>query len=365
MTLHNLGLILKHYYKVVIIVPVICAILAAGSMVFVRSMGLIGYTATSKLTVTDPTGLVGTSSLANLINVFAQDEVERAKADGIDAKASSDANSQSVEFSAKAKTPEEAVNSANSLAEQTKNAAQKALTEQGHAFMQAVSEIETSPLVDSGKAYVASGISATDRAAALRSCSYTISKASSSSGSSGISDITKYGIVGFVGGLFIVVCVLAALDSIRRPIKGRDDIREITDIPVLSDGESRKSAERLWANLYFVLDDPDQLESVCILPVSGDSKHDISEMLRIAIKSSDKSENATSGDDGVIESKFDLVDVLECDSLQKNMTGAKVANKANATILVVSLWTDKAVDVVNVLDELHLAKAKVSGIVLV
>lgn len=365
MTLHDLWLIILRYYKAVILVPVLCALLAASGMGLLGVVKGSSYTVTSKLTVTDPTGLVGSTSLANLINVFAEDEAESVRSNEVDVEVEPDAASQSVEFTVKAATTDQAIALANSLAEQTKDTVQAALLDQGDAFLEAVSEIETSPLVEGGT-YVASGVTAADRAAALRSCSYTISGATPPS-ESGASGLLKYAIVGFGGGLFLTICVLVLMDSIRRPIKGGNDLAKITNVPVLSEGNTAKSAERLWINLCFVAND-EPLKSVCVLPVSGEARMDIGSMLQTAVKTALDDSTPQAGDrNAEIPSDRMLVssvDIIECDSIRDNMAGAKVARGADATVLVVHPWTDKAADVAGVLDELKLAKAYVAGIVL-
>lgn len=363
MTLRDLWIIVHRNWKVVVFAPILCALLLAGVVYAIDAVRGSSYTASSKLMVTDPTGLVGSSSLANLIDTFAQEEVESAKAGGIDAKAESDSTSQSIEFTVTSSTVQQAVELANGLAEKTKDATQTALSEQGDAFLKAVNEIETSSVAE-GVTYVTSEVTASDRAAALRSCSYAISDATISAESVS-SDIVKYLIAGYLAGLFLTICALALIDSLRQPIKNKGDIQRITDIPVLSEGHTAKSVERLWANLCFVTNE-EHLRTVCVLPASGDERKDIDSMLEGIVGENSKQSDLKicPGENPVNGEPAFSVKILGCDSIQDSVTGAQVARSADATVLVVRPWVDRADNVIDVLDELKLAQARIAGILL-
>lgn len=362
MTLHDIWLVVCHHYKSVLLVPVLCALLLSGVSVF--ASGVIGesYTTSSRLTVTDPTGLVGTASLSNIINVLAQEEAGSIKADDVQISVNPDVATQSVEFVVESGSTERAVETANDLAENTQDKVQVALIEQGDAYLKAVSEVETLPYAEGGT-YVASGVTAADRAAALRSCSYTISAATLSE-TSGSSSVVKYALVGFFGGFFAIVCILALVDSIRRPIKGKNDIAKITDVPVLAEGSDKKSAERLWTNLCFVVDDG-PLSSVCVLPVSGGMRTDIVSVLQaVAKKNHEEVKEQDCGGGSTHDALESATRIVECESMCESMSGARTARDADATIVVVRPWVDGFSGVVDALDELQLARARIAGIVL-
>lgn len=181
MTLQDLWLLIKRYSKWVILVPVICAVLAGGAGALSGVVGGAMYTASSMLTVIDPTGLVSSTSLANLVNVFAQDqaELENNGDNGVTVKAEVDSSTQSIKFEVAAPSEQESMDIANRLAERTADAVQSALVEQGAAYMEAVDEMGNQPLAEEGT-YINAGATADERAAALRSCFFSVSSATKS-----------------------------------------------------------------------------------------------------------------------------------------------------------------------------------------
>lgn len=349
MTLHDLWLIIRRYYKAVIIVPIVCAVLAAGGSGILSALKDESYLASSMLTVTDATGLVGSSSTLNLVAAFAQDGVDEQEESGATVEVEVDYTTQSVLFTVQADSSDVAVEMANAIAYRAKEATQNALVEQGDSLLNAVDETEGSAGV-LGDTFVSTGATAADRAAALRSCTYVVAEATPPIDEKS-SGILKYGIAGFFGGLFAIVCVLALLDALRRPIKSKKDIARITQIPVLSEGFSAQSVERLWVNLGFVAIDK-MLGSVCLLSVAGEACSTMGEALRGYAESHSAESSAPSVS-------------VDVEAVQGDMDGIKAARGSDVTVLVVRSWKDKASDIVSALEELQLAKVCVAGIALV
>lgn len=133
MTLQDLWLMIKHYSRWVILVPIICGVLAGGAGALLGMVNGSVHTAASTLTVIDPTGLVSSTSLANLVNVFAQDqaELESGGDSGVTVKTEVDSSTQSIKFEVAAPSEQTSLDVANRLAERTADAAQSALVEQG------------------------------------------------------------------------------------------------------------------------------------------------------------------------------------------------------------------------------------------
>lgn len=106
---------IKHYSKWVILVPAICAVLVGGIGAFLSVVNGAVYAASSTLTVIDPTGLVSSTSLANLVNVFAQDQVELENVgdNGVTVKAEVDPSAQSIKFQVTAPGEQESMDIAN------------------------------------------------------------------------------------------------------------------------------------------------------------------------------------------------------------------------------------------------------------
>lgn len=347
LTLHDLWLLIIKFRKWVLIVPLLSAVILGGGMC-VASVVTGNYTATSVLTVADSTGLVGPTSLSNLINVFAQDVVASMEGEGFEVSAQSDAASQSVEFSAVASNEEQSIDLANMLAEKTEDVAMAALREQGDAYLAAVEDLGGLPS-DAESTLVSSGATSADRAAALRSCFFTISPATEADRTD-LLKCAKYALIGLLGGLFVVVCALVFYDALRHPIKSRDDLSRVTDFPVLAEGLSATSCERMIANVSFLSGTP--LGTLCIIPASGHARNDLVELLKSSLNSNC----------GTPRFKNDAI--LGYDSPEVSMNGVCAARKSDATVIVVRPWQDRASNVEDSLAELKLAKANVVGIVL-
>ncbi len=317
------------------------------------------YTATATLTVTDSTALLGATSLSNLLGALAQNQIADL-ADDLTGTVASDPATQSVVFTVVAGSDEAAVATANDVAAKTADAIKESLNEQADNYLSTVDQMNGGPSADEAMT-ASSGVTTADRVAALRSCVLTISEAKQAVASAS-SGVMKCAAVGFVGGLFLIICVLALLDSVRRPIKGEADIAEVTDLPVLMAGNSANGGERLWVNIQFSVVDP---RSVCVLPVAGGARRDVSSLIAQAahVKRTSKREGVESA--GPVSASSETLVVTDCASLSEDIAGACVARDADATIVVVRLWEDHLACLRDTLSELQLARANVIGIALV
>ena len=349
MTLQDLWLLLKRYAKWVITVPLLCALLAGGGMLVLDKVKGETYKVTATLTVTDLTGIISAGSLSNLVGAIAQDQADNASTDALKVTVTPNASTQSFAFSVEGDDERAAVDTANTLAEDTVELSKTALVAQGEAFLELAGSASSS--VDVESISVDPMASPADRLAALQSCVFTITEANEGTmKDSGAMKFVKYAVVGLVGGLFFVVCALALIDSVRRPIKHEGDIRELTDLPVLAKSSSRGFADRLWTNAQFVAERP--IGGLCILPVS------------------DSASEAFSGDlfSGVTEHVSRVANGVSAaiyPPLSRDMSGAVAAHTAPATIVVVRVWADTASGFCETLRELEIAKAHVIGVVLV
>lgn len=335
MTLRDLWLTIRHYLKWVVIVPIVCALLAGGSMCISDRIKKQNFTATSTLTVADPTALLSVTSLSNLMDALAKNETATVAGGATAATAKSDPATQSVAFIVTGASREDAVNAANDLADRTAELVKRALADQSEVYLSIVAEAG----VMSGSATQPSGVTSVDRAAALRSCVFTVSEAKTAV-ASGSGGVLEYAAVGLMGGLFLVICVLLLVDSVRRPIKSRIDIANVTDLPVLAEGTDTQVGERLWTNVCFAFDGPPS--SVCLLPVSEGGCDCVASALQEAARG---------------------VAIVSCCSLEGDLAGAIAAREADASVVVVRSWSDRASDLIDVSSELRLARANVVGIV--
>ena len=352
MTLQDLWLMIKHYSRWVVLVPIICGVLAGGAGALLGMVNGSVHTAASTLTVIDPTGLVSSTSLANLVNVFAQDqaELESGGDSGVTVKTEVDSSTQSIKFEVAAPSEQASLDVANRLAERTADAAQSALVEQGTAYMEAVDEMGSQPLTEEGT-YINAGATADERAAALRSCFFSVSSATKVEAGGMVSLFVKYLTIGVLGGLFLVVCSLILVDSVKRPMKSSKDIETVTDLPGWAASDNRQAGKRLWMNIQFAA--KSHIESICLLPVSGGKQMGIKEAISEAMS------EEPSGDMGDSSIRIEA-----CDSIEKSIVGARVAKEASVTIVTAVCWKDSEPALCGVLEELQLASANVVGIVL-
>lgn len=356
MTLNDLWLLIRHYAKWVIAVPIVFALLMGGFVCMSGQAKERAYTAAATLTATDPTALLSATHLSNLMEALAQNEIASESDAGAVLAVETDPAAQSAVFTATAASEEQAITAANNAAEQTADSIKEALTEQSEVYLSTVDDM---PAADDGIVPLL-GASTADRVAALRSCVLTISEANTALVSSS-GDVVKYAAAGLVGGLLLIICALALLDSVKRPIKGRADVRAVTDLPVLSEGVDASAGRRLWANIQFCAGE--DVRSVCVIPVSGSANTAIEAALSSAIDdfySSSPSTNCTGADS--VEAT--TLSVVSCDALTQDISSARLARRADAVVLVVRLWDDSRFALKDTLSELALADASVAGIAL-
>lgn len=337
MTLNDLLLLLKRYLKWVIIVPLACSVFAGG-FVMVRDLGKSeSYTATSTLTVTDLTNSLSASNLALQLNATAQNVATDATTDDIKVTAVVEERTQSVKLSAASSSGESAENAANEAARVVVDTMQEALSAQAEVFKREGSVPADGQLATEQNA-------ANVKAAALEACVYTVLPAQAASNETSGS-VVKYAVVGLVGGLFVVVLSLALYDSVKRPIKTRQDIAQVTDLPVLNGDGGPSGVELVRASLLTACNGAPKV--VCVVSQGEDGRSFV-EQLRVAFSAAS-----------------DNVEVKSLVPLAEDAEGYFEVQTADATLVYVDRWKATASSLISSLEELKLAKANVAGIVLV
>lgn len=185
----------------------------------------------------------------------------------------------------------------------------------------------------------------------MRSCFFSVSSATKAEADGVVSRVVKYLLVGVLGGLFLAICTLALIDSVKRPIKSSRDIESVTDLPVWAVSDNRQAGERLWTNIQFAAKSP--IESICLLPVSGNKQLRIKEIISNAVSEEPPDDTSDSS-----------VRIDACDSIRESIVGARIAKDASITIVAAACWKDSESTLCGVLEELQLASANVVGIVL-
>lgn len=337
MTLNDLFLLIKRYLKWVIAVPVVCAILAAGFVVVKDAGRVESYSATATLTVTDASNTLSSSSLTQLLDATARSVASDASSEDVSVAAALVSSSQAVNFTVAAPSAEAAETAADAAAEETATLMKASLSAQAETFKEE-GAIPTDGMPSEQNA-------ANAKAAALEACAFTINPAevASTTGSSGM---IKYAAVGLVGGLFVVVLVLALYDSVRRPIKTRQDIAQITDLPVLNGNGGTAGVELVRASLLTECEGVPS--SVCVVAEGGDSRQFAAQLKTVFDAASEYA-----------------VDVQPLKPLSEDASGYFKVQNAEATLICVTRWSGTAAGFASCLEELKLAKTNVVGIVLV
>ncbi len=348
MTLLDVLKLVRHYIKMVMAVVVICTLAGAGLGVVKADLGNAEYTAEAVLTISEPTATVSASELMPLAQAIATNVVAESSSGDATVSQKYDLSVRTISFTAVASSEAESIEAANSAARQTADETADLLQEMANQYRSEIQAEESAEAKELDGA-VTFGLSERNRAAALEMVSFTVNDASQAASNSGKSTAVKYALVGFLGGVFLALCIVIIIDLVRVPLKDRDDIEKNFDLPILAEGCAADIGDRLWANIQFAAGKAPQ--SICLLPVRRLTVAPIEAALVGAIAKMP----ASSCGETTVEAYPALTD---------NMEGAYAARDADVTVLCAALWDDSLCDVADSIRELGLARADVCGIVL-
>lgn len=348
MTLLDVLKLGRHYIKMVVIVVVVCTLAGAGLGVAKAGLGNAEYSAEAVLTISEPTATVAAGELMPLAQAIATNVVAENNNDGVTVSQTYDLASRTISFTAVASSEAESIEAANNAARQTAEETAALLQDMADQYRSEI-QSEESAEAKEPDGTVTFGLSERNRAAALEMVSFTVNDASQAASNSGRSAAVKYALVGFLGGVFLAMCILIIIDLVKTPLKGREDIEKCFDIPVLAEGDARNIGDRLWANVQFAVGETPN--SVCLIPVGQPVVQQIEASLAKSI----------------VASPVELGDVtmVTCAPLSEGVDAAYAACSADATLVCAVLWKDSIRQIAETLYELDLAQAKVCGIVLV
>lgn len=349
MTLLDVLKLARHYIKMVVIVVVVCTLAGAGLGVAKAGLGNAEYSAEAVLTISEPTATVAAGELMPLAQAVATNVAAESSEGDVAVSQKYDLAARTVSFTAVASSEAESIEAANSAARQTANEIATLLQEMADQYRSEIQAEESAEAKELDGA-VTFGLSERNRAAALEMVSFTVNDASQAASNSGKSMAAKYALVGFLGGVFLVFCILVIIDLVKAPLKDRSDAEKEFNLPVLAEGRASDIGDRLWANIQFVGDKAP--ESVCLFPVHQPIAMSIELSLTKAISDAGALANGR-------------VIVAACPPLSDGMEGVYAARGADATVVCAARWDDSRHDAADVLRELSLAQAQVAGIVLV
>ena len=210
MTLFDLFKLIRHYIKLVIILPVACAILV--------TLGLL---------VMPPTYVAKATLLTNgdiaLAGGFAQTEATTFSKNGIEVSSKNDTSYRTVVIEAEGKDYGGCIAAANAMVLAAANDYRSANNQVSITTNEATYAESTSP------------------------------------------SIPKTALIALLAGLFVAVCVVVVIDVVKMPIKSRNDIEAASNLPVIGTIPTRDRGERLLANIRFLGDG--QPATIAVVPV--------------------------------------------------------------------------------------------------
>lgn len=365
MTLLDLCQLIRHYWKIAVVTPIAGALIAALLSVSMPPE----YEAVSSITMSDPSGNVTVANMLAVVNDLTQSRVAPYEIDGSDVKVSSEigtgAAAQTLTFTVEGSDGVECIELANSIASGVADDAKnvfEALQEANEAGLADLSALNTSEDV----AAVLSGALLQDVLGSGRTfefCSFAVNEATEAKDEgTGFSTLV---VAGFVGGLFLAVAIIVAIDMSNRPIRSREELERALELPVLNDGGSADLGAKLWANIQFTAGDA--IDSVCLVPLDGDSAKVCANALNSTILQLGKSVQVYeigASDPSISSVESNELVIYDCASMSEGVGAAYCAHVASATVVCARRWTDSLKSLENTVRELSIAKATVVGVAL-
>lgn len=338
MTLQELWSTVRRYSTLIVVVSIACAIFSGLGCYVVGQIRDDSYNATAQVLVADPSSILSPTSLLNYSYARAESVIAQ-DYEGENVEASIGVPDQSLLITAESAVSLEASNLANEVATSVKAEVETAFARQAELYLGEVGEAEKDVSLDN-MINIAANAGIEDRAAALKACSVTVVE-SKSGNYAELAACAKSAGFGLVIGFSVVLLALIFKVSVRRPIMGRENVREITDIRVLSDETSASACERLWAYVGALYSE--EIVSICIVSSMADIPTDFLNMLIAEVP-----ENIKVAVGGVLD-----------------IGGLRSARESDAVLLVAKKWVDSERSLSMAVSDLQGIGANCLGIVLV
>lgn len=316
MTLYELWLVILKRWKLIVIVPVVCAIACFG-YIKLSGAGTIGtsYTAEARIVVNSQvpsvTGLASSEARQYIAQLYGEEIPENG---AVEITAKGDNATMTVTVTAVGPKPDPCAEAANAVAEAAEQSAKETF-----------SGFEETPFAS--RVELANAATKNDL------------------GSSSRMTKLKYMLVAFLAGLFVAICIAVVLDLRKRSVKTADGAQEAVELPVLEILPAA-NGERLLANVRFA-SKKDELASVQVVPVNdAEAARATCDLL------------AQVGDDGARD-----LSVAQGVPLSESMQAAYDARKADAVVVTARQWADTLPQLESTVAELRLADVNLVGLV--
>lgn len=310
MTLSDLLILIRHYIKLVIIIPVVCAVMATLVLLIMPST----YIAKATLLTNGDIALAGG---------YAQTEAAFYSQNGIKVTSKNDAAYRTVVVEAEGEDYGGSIAAANATVLAAAEDYRNANNQVSISTNEATYAESTSP------------------------------------------SIPKTVLVALLAGIFGVICIVVVLDMVKTPIKSKNDIEAASGLSVIGTIPTLDRGERLLANIRFSGDS--QPSSIAVVPVGFTGGALTCAELASAIENSGIAVTRLQGSPHAQSfnpiTLPNMVTIVECASLSEGMGAAYIAREADVTILCVNEWIDSRKVLVSVVEELQFAQVRPAGIV--
>lgn len=310
MTLSDFIKLIRHYVKLVILLPVLCAIFA---VVFIL--------------VNPQTYLAKASLLTNgdiaLAGGFAQNEAELFSQNGVKVTAKTDTTYRTITIEAEGSDYDACIEAANATVLAAGEDYHEANEEASISTNEATSAEDISP------------------------------------------NIVKMAFMALLVGLFFAICFVVVIDMLRTPIKSKSDIESVSGLPVIGVIPNLDRGERLIANIRFIGEKTPS--SIAVIPIGYTGAALTCAELASAFEYSGVAVSRISGNphaEGFSHATIPgMVAIVECAPLSEGMGAVYIAKDTDITILCVSEWRDSRKALAAVMEELRFARAELGGVV--
>lgn len=340
MTLDDLLLLLKHYMRWVVAIPLVCMIALGGGMAIANSTQKVSFSAMSSLAVSDTTGSLSPNDLTLLLYSVARNTATEANSEDVEVKIEPESATQSVVFKAFGGSGEEAIEAANAVADQTAERVRETLNLQADTI-----KSEAGKVISEGSFFGQDATCA--KVGALESCVLTVSMATGAATEAGTVKILKFAAFGLIAGLFITVLVLILLDAAKSPIKSRNDVARLTDLPIVN-GRGGENGARLACATVLTVSEKRPIE-ICLIEDQA-FESDFRELFeKVLYEETDCARSV----------------LTSAPPFSESSSGFFAARQSDVVLVCVKCWCSTASSLLFTLDELKLAEAKTVGVVLV
>ena len=304
MTLADLFKLIRHYAKLVVAIPLISAVIAAGAIF------LLPPTYEAKAT------LLTNGDIA-LSSGFAQNEAATYSKNGIEVSSTTDTAYRTIVITATGKDYGGCIAAANATVAAAAEDCRSVNTQAAVTTNEATSASSTSP------------------------------------------SVPKVVLMALLLGLFVVI------DLIKAPIKSQNDIELSSGLPVIGVIPSRDRGERLLANVRFLTEG--ELTTIAIVPIGLSGGVLTCAELSSAFERSGTIVSRVKGSphaEGLNQPVLSgVLSLIECAPLNEGVGAVYIAKESDITILCVSEWRDSRKALSSVVEELKFAKANLGGVV--